>query len=1004
MTRLSILRPQDLLVLDFELINLQAAADGAALVPQDAAADSFVIVHFPPQALAEAVWTGPVDAPPIRTVLAGPSRLAFRIPSNVVLPLTTEGLLAWEGWEPVLAPTALPRGTLPDAAIPLPALPTATQTAIEFPWRLVLSPDPTGRWRTDNSPAASEPRQLWSAVLHTTPDGAAPDAVDRGTVAGADVRAIAEFTGPQPQHLVTSLDALPKTREQIVQLSSNFHLPIPEEAGLTRFTPVPLQARRLELTALGANAELDVGWNYPLIPAEVQEQLPGYIPIGLVQYQHTAALGRDHFVRTVKVGYVCGTGHRAVVVATAERLPAGLEVVGHTASGAGLFGAKGYLLLTVDVFVQQPVVDYEPLADAFAHDGRELPLKRIRITTLSARITPPSVEEGKRPFWLRDPARNKLMFHAVGTDIADNTVEFSLPLMFVWFENLGDHRLIRAVFDGLFDHDLADTHTFALGGQAVTFAPAGDKPGATVLKTASVTYDIEQPPHDADLHPTHPMNAAGAPASYIPRFLPRVASLMASAPAVDDLLGTAQPQEMVPDPVYLARGFDPAFNRAQAFVGFVQDLPLALPTQRGGGLASPTSAAQALSRSLGPISAPDKLQGGEVDLSAFSNTKILGTIPLLKLLRPDPPFDAAATGAPVTQAQLDDPTFFVNPPRLTTRRLPEGAAVPESVETRFIWKPQLLESQEVESVLKLDMEHADLLLDSTTRLVRGGESSSVVVGRLRNIKLKFADALSAQIDSLYFRAESGRKIEAGASGVRIVFEGPLAFVNTLQSILPADGFDDPPFLTVDSQGVVAGYTLGVPSVGVGIFSIQNIALSAALSIPFTDRPAGVRFAVSERHKPFLITVSLFGGGGFFGVAVSAKGLEEVEASLEFGGNISLNLGIASGGVSVMAGIYFGMKGDSVELTGYLRCGGYLEVLGLISISLEFYLAFTYRKKGDIRSEVWGQASLSVSVKIAFFSTSVTLSVERRFAGAGGDPSFAESVAPGAWASYLQAFA
>jgi hypothetical protein len=326
------------------------------------------------------------------------------------------------------------------------------------------------------------------------------------------------------------------------------------------------------------------------------------------------------------------------------------------------------------------------------------------------------------------------------------------------------------------------------------------------------------------------------------------------------------------------------------------------------------------------------------------------------------------------------------------------------VETRFTWKPPLRPRHDVSSVFKLDLAGADLLLDATTRLVRGGESRAVVTGRLRKVKLTFVGALSAEIGTLYFRAESGRKVEAGASNVRITFEGPLAFVNTLQRILPADGFDDPPFQTVDSQGVVAGYTLGVPGVGVGIFSIQNIALSAALSIPFTDRPAGVRFAVSERYKPFLITVSLFGGGGFFAVAVSAKGLEEVEASLEFGGNISLNLGIASGGVYVMAGIYFGMKGESVELTGYLRCGGYLEVLGLISISLEFYLAFAYRKKAGKGSEVWGQASLYVSVKIAFFSTSVTLSVERRFAGADGDPSFAQSVTPAAWATYLQAFA
>ena len=106
----------------------------------------------------------------------------------------------------------------------------------------------------------------------------------------------------------------------------------------------------------------------------------------------------------------------------------------------------------------------------------------------------------------------------------------------------------------------------------------------------------------------------------------------------------------------------------------------------------------------------------------------------------------------------------------------------------------------------------------------------------------------------------------------------------------------------------------------------------------------------------------------------------------------------------MAGIYFCMTGSEVKLTGYLRCGGYLSVLGLISISIEFYLGFTYRKKGESGGEAWGQASVKVSVKIAFFSVSVTLSIERRFAGAAGDPTFAELVEPDDWQEYCAAFA
>ena len=234
--------------------------------------------------------------------------------------------------------------------------------------------------------------------------------------------------------------------------------------------------------------------------------------------------------------------------------------------------------------------------------------------------------------------------------------------------------------------------------------------------------------------------------------------------------------------------------------------------------------------------------------------------------------------------------------------------------------------------------------------------------------------------------------------------GPLKFVDTIRQILPENGFSDPPYLDVTAAGIRAGYSLGVPSVGVGVFSLQNLSLSAGLSLPFVDQPAGVRFALSERHKPFLVSVALFGGGGFFALGLNARGIEQIEAAIEFGGNISLNLGVASGGVYVMAGIYFCMTGTEVKLTGYLRCGGYLSVLGLISISIEFYLGFTYRKKGESGGEAWGQASVKVSVKIAFFSVSVTLSIERRFAGAAGDPTFAELVEPDDWQEYCAAFA
>jgi hypothetical protein len=249
------------------------------------------------------------------------------------------------------------------------------------------------------------------------------------------------------------------------------------------------------------------------------------------------------------------------------------------------------------------------------------------------------------------------------------------------------------------------------------------------------------------------------------------------------------------------------------------------------------------------------------------------------------------------------------------------------------------------------------------------------------------------------------------SNVNVTFEGALAFVNDLKNIIPSDGMSNGPFIDVEPDHVDAGFNLSIPSVGVGIFSLENIALSATVTIPFLGDPARLRFDFCSREHPFLLSVSLFGGGGFFGIGFGLDGVDTVEASFEFGANCSIDLGIASGGVSIMAGIYFKVQkgasppppADSVILTGFLRCSGDVDVLGIISVSIEFYMALTYEKDGN-ESSVYGQASLTISVHIIFFSLSHTFSVERTFAGSHTDPSFADQVSEAQWNQYLAAFA
>ena len=125
----STLRPDDLLALDFECINLRVKAGSPPkLVRQNASAPAYIVVHFPPQHIAEQAFfettpdfkpdpkaapepttSEPPTPPPVLSRISGPSRLAFFVPSDIdEIPLTLESLLSWELFEPSLVAVAIP--------------------------------------------------------------------------------------------------------------------------------------------------------------------------------------------------------------------------------------------------------------------------------------------------------------------------------------------------------------------------------------------------------------------------------------------------------------------------------------------------------------------------------------------------------------------------------------------------------------------------------------------------------------------------------------------------------------------------------------------------------------------------------------------------------------------------------------------------------------------------------------------------------------------------------
>ncbi|MGD8863425.1 MAG: hypothetical protein PVI30_25650, partial [Myxococcales bacterium] len=252
--------------------------------------------------------------------------------------------------------------------------------------------------------------------------------------------------------------------------------------------------------------------------------------------------------------------------------------------------------------------------------------------------------------------------------------------------------------------------------------------------------------------------------------------------------------------------------------------------------------------------------------------------------------------------------------------------------------------------------------------------------------------ITIAFDRIAFEVQAGSKPDIDVVLGGLTFGGPLTFIEKIKEALPLDGFSDPPEIEVDVSGLRAFVDFPIPSVAVGIFSLENLAITASLHVPFIGDTIRLNFGFCSKQSPFILTVSMLGGGGYVGIEITPKGLSRLEMALEFGASLSVNFGVASGGVSIVAGIFLGIEAELVELTGYFRFRGYVQVLGIIGASIELGMELTYKKVGS-SSKVVGRAWLIIEVTVLCFSKEVRIEAERKLAGNNEDPTFAEVMAP-----------
>jgi hypothetical protein len=509
-----------------------------------------------------------------------------------------------------------------------------------------------------------------------------------------------------------------------------------------------------------------------------------------------------------------------------------------------------------------------------------------------------------------------------------------------------------------------------VNGQRLALAD-DDESGGSVLLVAKLVFDVQ-------------ILGGGA---VQPPFLPFMQSADVSLPAIQQMLGTvdgaAPPATTMRHHLgYLARGF--IGDGKQFFATFDTPLPpLTIPAERGGGLTTPQfPKPDGLSRLMGPVSnvkdaveiiSPQDLVGPAKLLGNIALSDVIGSISAAA-----PPF-LGQNPAGIFDT-IDIPGNLLPRPLLTTVTSGTG------VETRFVWKPPLKTTGLPAPLAPLAGSAMELVIKGrvVSRFSAAGTIATDPVfeinGRLSNFSLQLG-LLNVDFDSLEFHSAGGQKMDLSTHIRAISFGDGLSFVKTIQQLLPVGSLGAAPQIQPQPDGVLIRYALAIPAFPAAGFSILNVALVSTVSLPFTaGRPVAVRFSLSERGNPFLVSVAPFGGTGFFAIEVRTDKTVLVEAAIEFGGVLSLNLlGIVSGGVYLLAGIYLSKTDSDLAITGQLRLGGYVDVLGLVSVAIEVYVALTYDSHSGTLS---GTGRLTVSVKVFFFSQSFSFEVHKEIAGFG----------------------
>lgn len=268
--------------------------------------------------------------------------------------------------------------------------------------------------------------------------------------------------------------------------------------------------------------------------------------------------------------------------------------------------------------------------------------------------------------------------------------------------------------------------------------------------------------------------------------------------------------------------------------------------------------------------------------------------------------------------------------------------------------------------------HLSLAMRSDVDLLTG-DAHYRVNGNVGPFKLHLFGSFEAVIlnfDGINFQAGSKTGSDFNVLFKRVEIGKNAEFLKQLEEYVSPKGGGVYTRQLDNRPGIEAGYSINLGSFGCGYLSFSNVTLNAGAELPFSKGSAIFKVSIGRPDAPFLISSTIFGGGGYLALLADAKGYVGLEGSFDFGGVFAFGYGPLQGSGQITVGVTFSARrGENAQL------GGVYIVRGQASIACFSIAASLVVRLNYANNRMEGEATFSFSFSLGLGDIEYHVSVK-----------------------------